>query len=561
MSVSGARRHTPVMDRPGAVRALDVLFALAVAAVPAALALALRALAPVDLAESAVPWLSFAFIAALAATAALAAIAALVPALRTGSLSSLLDAGSSAALAGGAVIVLAGAGSLDAPVLGAAALLAAASFVGSRRIAGGPSRLIWAAVGVMAAAEAAALVTVIPATATLLSPIAPFLLGAAAVFGAAASVWSSGLRSVSAALLAAGAIGLLADRSGSVELLIGIAALVVGQVVAVAAVLEPEPATEDDRLPELAARLADAVLRFDGHLRLRDWNASAADLLGLNAGSEGARIDDLLGISLADLPSGDATAVSRGGVGGLEVAMHRSGAGIVAVVRDAGGTPEVERLGNELRTTIEELLRARRTIDLQRGELERSATVDPLTGVSSRGAILERLRIEVAQARRYRHPLAIVLLDVDRFGEINEAYGIAGGDAALREVALRMRLRVREADALGRSGSDGFLATLPHTDGAGAATFADALRIRVGLRPIRIGDSELKVTVSIGVATMRPGEDLDLDGLLARVQEALDSAQSAGGNRIALDRFHGLARLDYRHDLDAPDDLEEPDAS
>jgi len=549
------------MDRPGAVRALDVLFALAVAAVPAALALALRALAPVDLAESAVPWLSFAFIAALAATAALAAIAALVPALRTGSLSSLLDAGSSAALAGGAVIVLAGAGSLDAPVLGAAALLAAASFVGSRRIAGGPSRLIWAAVGVMAAAEAAALVTVIPATATLLSPIAPFLLGAAAVFGAAASVRSSGMRSVSAALLAAGAIGLLADRSGSVELLIGIAALVVGQVVAVAAVLEPEPATEDDRLPELAARLADAVLRFDGHLRLRDWNASAADLLGLNAGSEGARIDDLLGISLADLPSGDATAVSRGGVGGLEVAMHRSGAGIVAVVRDAGGTPEVERLGNELRTTIEELLRARRTIDLQRGELERSATVDPLTGVSSRGAILERLRIEVAQARRYRHPLAIVLLDVDRFGEINEAYGIAGGDAALREVALRMRLRVREADALGRSGSDGFLATLPHTDGAGAATFADALRIRVGLRPIRIGDSELKVTVSIGVATMRPGEDLDLDGLLARVQEALDSAQSAGGNRIALDRFHGLARLDYRHDLDAPDDLEEPDAS
>jgi diguanylate cyclase (GGDEF)-like protein len=560
MSVGGARRHTPVMDRPGAVRALDVLFALAVAAVPAVLALTLRALAPVDLAESALPWLPFAFIAALATAATLAALAALVPALRTGSLSSFLEAGSSAALAGGAVILLAGAGSLDAPVLGAAVLLSAATVVGSRRISGGPSRLIWAAVGVMAAAEAAALVTVIPATATLLSPIAPFLLGSSAVLGAAASVRSSGLRSVSAALLAAGAIGLLADRSGSVELLIGIAALVVGQVVALAAALASEPAKTDDRLPELAARLADAVLRFDGHLRLRDWNASAADLLGLNAGSEGARIDDLLGISLADLPSGDATAVSRGGVGGLEVAMHRSGPGIVAVVRDAGGTPEVVRLGNELRTTIEELLRARRTIDLQRGELERSATVDPLTGVSSRGAILERLRIEVAQARRYRHPLAIVLLDVDGFGEINEAYGIAGGDAALREVALRMRLRVREADALGRSGSDGFLATLPHTDGAGAATFADALRIRVGLRPIRIGDSELKVTVSIGVATMRPGEDLDLDGLLARVQEALDSAQSAGGNRIALDRFHGLARLENRRDLVGPDDLEEPDA-
>ena len=559
MSVGGARRHTPVMDRPGAVRALDVLFALAVAAVPAVLALALRALAPVDLAESALPWLPFAFIGALATVGTLAALAALVPALRTGSLSGLLEAGSSASLAGGAVVMLAGAGSLDAPVLGAALLLAAASFVGPRRISG-PSPLIGAAVAVMAAAEAAALLTVIPATATLMSPIAPFLLGAAAVLGAVASVRSSGLRSTSAALLAAGAIGLLADRDGSFELLIGVAALVVAQIVALAAALASEPEKADDRLPELAGRLADAVLRFDGHLRLRDWNASAADLLGLDAGSVGARIDDLLGVSLADLPSGDATAVSRGGVGGLEVAMHRSGPGIVAVVRDAGGTPEVERLGNELRTTIEELLRARRTIDLQRGELERSATVDPLTGVSSRGAILERLRIEVAQARRYRHPLAIVLLDVDRFGEINEAYGIAGGDAALREVALRMRLRVREADALGRSGSDGFLATLAHTDGAGAAIFADALRIRVGLRPIRVGDSELKVTVSIGVATMRPGEDLDLDGLLARVQEALDSAQSAGGNRIALDRLHGLARLEDRHDLDAPDDVEEPDA-
>ncbi len=104
------------MDRPGALRALDVLFALAVAALPVGLALALRGLAPVDLAESALPWLPFAFIGALAGVAALAALAALVPALRTGSLSSLLESGASAALAGGAVVMLAGAGSLEAPV-------------------------------------------------------------------------------------------------------------------------------------------------------------------------------------------------------------------------------------------------------------------------------------------------------------------------------------------------------------------------------------------------------------------------------------------------------------
>jgi c-di-AMP phosphodiesterase-like protein len=58
------------------------------------------------------------------------------------------------------------------------------------------------------------------------------------------------------------------------------------------------------------------------------------------------------------------------------------------------------------------------------------------------------------------------------------------------------------------------------------------------------------VTVSIGVTSMRPGEDLDLDGLLAQAQEALDSARSAGGDRIALDRQHGLARLEDPHDND-----------
>jgi diguanylate cyclase (GGDEF)-like protein len=412
----------------------------------------------------------------------------------------------------------------------------------------------------MAVAEAIALLTVLPVTADLLSTLAPLLLIAGLVAALVAVVRRTGIRSASAGLLAAGGVGLLADRDGSLEGLIGVAALAAGQVLALAAALEPEPVAADDRLPELAEQLNDAVLGFDGQLRLRDWNAAAGTLLGLDTASAGTRIDDLLGVSLADLPSSDGATVSRGGVGGLEVAMHRSREGIVALVRDAGGTPEVERLGSELRTTIEELLRARRTIDLQRGELERSATVDPLTGVASRGAILERLRIEVAQARRYRHPLAVVLLDVDRFGEINDAYGIAGGDAVLREVALRMRLRVREADALGRAGSDGFLATLPHTDDAGAATFADALRVRLGLRPVRVGDAELKVTVSIGVATMRPGEDLDVDGVLARVQEALDSARGAGGNRIALDRMHGFARLEDRDIVEAPERADDSDS-
>lgn len=536
------------MDRPGARRVLNVLSALLLAALPVAIVGAVRSLPALPLAGSDIAWLPTALAVVLGIVAALAAVSALVSGLRRASLSALLSFGAASTLAGGAVALLAGADSLAIPLAGAAALALAASLSVDRVIPGGTAAQFGAAVAVMLAAEGLALLAVLLPAEMRAAMHEPALVVAMGLT-LATIVALGGRRSAGAGLMAAGAAGLLADRGGSIEGIFGLTCLAAAQVLVLtdgfAAAPEAEPS--DDRLPELANRMADAVLRFDGHLRLRDWNHPAAGLLGLDSSSIGARVEDLLGVSVADLPGPEAVAVTRGGVGGLEVAMHRSGAGVIAVIRDPGATPETDRLGAELRTTIEELLRARRTIELQRGELELAATVDPLTGVASRGAILERLRIEVAQARRYRHPLAVVLLDVDRFGAINRQHGVGGGDSVLREVALRIRLRVREADALGRAGSDGFLAALPHTDEAGAATFADALRHRLALRPVVIDTGAVAVTVSIGVATMRPGEDLDLDGLLARVQEALDSARAAGGNSIALDRLHGLARLEDPH--------------
>jgi diguanylate cyclase (GGDEF)-like protein len=207
---------------------------------------------------------------------------------------------------------------------------------------------------------------------------------------------------------------------------------------------------------------------------------------------------------------------------------------------------EALRLARELRGTIEELLRARRTVELQREELARTAAQDPLTGVASRRAILERLAVDAAEARRYTHPVAVMLLDVDDFSAINAAHGFTIGDTVLRELALRLRLRMRGADALGRLGNDGFMDILPHTDERGAAVFADALRQRLISRPIVTDAGELTISVSIGVAFMRPGMDLSPDELLAAADEALASAKAAGGNRIGFDRRHGLVRLEER---------------
>lgn len=207
---------------------------------------------------------------------------------------------------------------------------------------------------------------------------------------------------------------------------------------------------------------------------------------------------------------------------------------------------ETTRLARELRGTIEELLETRRTIELQRAEIARAATIDPLTGVGTRRAILERLRVEAAEARRYTHPLAVLLLDIDGFAGINHDHGLEIGDAVLRELALRLRLRMRAADALGRAGGDSFLAILPHTDERGATVFADALMRRLSTRPVSSVAGELTVRVSIGVAFVRPGMTMSDEELLVAVDEALASAKAAGGSRIAFDRLHGLARLDER---------------
>ena len=511
-----------------------------------------RALPAADLAEAGLAWTTDALAGLLVVVAAVTALAWLVAGLRSGRLSQLLIAGASAAIAGGALSLLSDAAHLV--TLGVAALALAGAGVADRAglvLRGGGLPRTATAIAIIGLAEIAVLVELLPGLGGTTASIHPAVAGGTLAVAVVAAL--IGLGTPVAPIASAVLVGIAAatlGRAGGIEAVIGMVALIGSQLIGIAtwseATSAPAGDAEDeaDRLPDLAGRLADAVLRFDGRLRLRDWNAPATVLLGLDQASGGARLEDLLGVPLGELPRDDGSVATVTGVGGLTIGLQRTGGGLTAIIRDPVTSPDSERLGRELRGTIEELLQARRTIELQRQEIERAATIDPLTGVASRLAIMERVRIEVAQARRYQHPVAVALIDVDGLAELNRDHGTAAGDTVLREVALRMRLRVREADELGRIGSDAFLAVLPHTEEGGAATFADAIQHRLALRPIGIGDLELRVTASVGVAVMRSGESLDVDGLLSRAQEALASAKRAGGNRIALDRLHGLARLE-----------------
>lgn len=539
------------MNRPRAMRAAQAALVLLAAGAPLVVALVIHALPTTDLATAGLGWVVLVLAGALGVTAALATLVALVLGLRDGSLSLLLLAGASSALVGGAVGLLAGASGLSLAMIAVGALVLGATAAERMQVmVHGRATRLYAAAAAVLVVWALTAAEIAPATSSVIGPAAPTLLFAAAVLSAIAAAAAPRLRTaVNAVLTSAGALSLWLARGQDADFVLGLVVLLGATLLSARSMLVQASATtaiptDMWELPDLAHHVADGVLRFDGRLQLRSWNKAAATMLALDDASGGSRLDDLLGVSLAQLPTTGEGRQAATTASGLEVALHRDADGLAAVLHDPRISRHVDRLGRELRATIGELLEARRTIDLQRAELVRAATLDPLTGVASRTAILARLDLEVAEARRYHHPAAVVLLDVDGLGALNAEHGIAVGDAVLREVALRVRLRIRAADSLGRSGSDGFLAVLPHTDEEGAVAFADALRRRVAQRPIRLGEAEAIVTLSAGVAVIQQNEDMDRDGLLARAEQALAGARRAGGGRTVVDTLHGPTSIE-----------------
>jgi two-component system cell cycle response regulator len=157
---------------------------------------------------------------------------------------------------------------------------------------------------------------------------------------------------------------------------------------------------------------------------------------------------------------------------------------------------------------------------------------DELTALRNRRAILLELDTLVATARRHERPLAVLMIDVDRFKAINDSRGHRAGDEVLREVARRITGRMRDADVAGRLGGDELLILLPETVAGGAATLADSVRAAVSAQPVRTPDGSIDVTVSIGAAAWE-GEPSEL--LLERADQALYAAKAAGRDRsIAL---------------------------
>ncbi|MBY0339515.1 MAG: PleD family two-component system response regulator [Acetobacteraceae bacterium] len=186
---------------------------------------------------------------------------------------------------------------------------------------------------------------------------------------------------------------------------------------------------------------------------------------------------------------------------------------------------------NELRARARNQIRRKRYQDRLRNELDRSlemAVTDALTGLRNRRYVRRHL-----EALLRTDEVAVMLLDIDRFKSINDTHGHSVGDAALKEVAARLRHHLRAADVVARYGGEEFLAVLANASAANVMMVAERLREAIEIDPLRLDDNlSLPITLSIGVAVGGPG--IPADDLVDQADRALYRAKQEGRNRACL---------------------------
>jgi diguanylate cyclase (GGDEF)-like protein/PAS domain S-box-containing protein len=170
-------------------------------------------------------------------------------------------------------------------------------------------------------------------------------------------------------------------------------------------------------------------------------------------------------------------------------------------------------------------------------ELRQLTTEDSLTGVFNRRFFDETLAQEWRRMMRARHPISLLMVDVDHFKHYNDTYGHIGGDVCLRQIAVEMKRQMRRAgDIVARYGGEEFVVILPETDSETALAFAETLRQSIeslGLEHIGLVDESV-VTISIGVATAVPEANHSPLRLVGLADKALYRAKADGRNRVHL---------------------------
>ncbi|MGB2864946.1 MAG: diguanylate cyclase [Sedimentisphaerales bacterium] len=156
-----------------------------------------------------------------------------------------------------------------------------------------------------------------------------------------------------------------------------------------------------------------------------------------------------------------------------------------------------------------------------------TSLTDALTGVGSRRLLEDKLEAECARSKRYKHPFSVAILDLDNFKTINDVFGHATGDDALKKLAECMTSQKRVPDILARYGGDEFVILMPETEASDALTFME--RIRAKVQQIEV-EKNVSMTISCGIAQSMPDFSDSSSDLIRRADLALYEAKSAGRN-------------------------------
>jgi diguanylate cyclase (GGDEF)-like protein len=198
------------------------------------------------------------------------------------------------------------------------------------------------------------------------------------------------------------------------------------------------------------------------------------------------------------------------------------------------------KLKHEIEIADQQLVKKNRQLVRQSNELRRMnrelrglTITDELTGLYNRRHFDEYLGKEIALVKRYNQPTSLLLIDLDFFKNVNDSFGHVFGDSVLRTIAGQLRQFVRSSDVLCRVGGEEFAVLCTHTSAENAIQLAESLRRAISSNVIKVGEQELKITISIGVATL-PHAQLEADSksMYACADRALYYSKQHGRDRV-----------------------------
>ena len=215
---------------------------------------------------------------------------------------------------------------------------------------------------------------------------------------------------------------------------------------------------------------------------------------------------------------------------------------LITWIRTAALRRQADTLRNRVADKTAELQQTVKLLEQANTQLEALSLEDELTGIANRRSFERALLEEWNRAKRHEHPLALILLDLDHFKELNDRRGHPAGDDCLRRVGAYLREAIRRSgEVVARYGGEEFAILLPETDGETGIRVADALRAGIEDLAVPNGNGHRRVTASCGVAALIPAPELTAESLVASADRALYAAKHSGRNcvRIADDMTTG----------------------